>query len=274
MKQLTWVVAVLGACAAVPARADVVVTGMELVREGSAGRGDERPRVVHLCPRGIRMDQGEESHVVDARKQLLLEVDHHARTVRTLTFKQLGEMTQKARKEADDALARARTQLSAMPPDIRVQVENAIRAQKSAAAAREPGAYKREKTGKKRTVGALACEDIKEILNGEWVGNSCVHTAVQLAGADRAMLLKLAQDMGKAGLAGGQEGEFTRAFLDGIPVEMSSRDPRTGSLVVEERVTKIEKKPVDEALFEVPAGYRVVPWEDPAAHAPPQGTRR
>ena len=106
-----------------------------------------------------------------------------------------------------------------------------------------------------------------------------IHRRGLLTAADRKMLIKLAEDMGKAGLAGAGQGEFTRAFLDGIPVEMASRDLSNGTLTVEEQVKVIELKPVPDALFEVPAGYRASAWEDehagpqagPQRRGPPQG---
>jgi len=263
-----WVVAAT-LCAAT-AHADVVVQGVEMTRHQGAAHATQNNRVVFISPRGIRMDVGDISHVVDAQKQLMVELDHRRKTARVLTFAQLGEMTTSARKEADVALERAKSQLNAMPPEVRKEVEAALRAQKAAAAARQPGAYQRKPTGNKRVVNGLACEDVKEFLNGEWVGQSCVHTGVKLSAADRKMLIKLAEDMGKAGLAGAGQGEFTRAFLDGIPVEMASRDLSNGTLTVEEQVKVIELKPVPDALFEVPAGYRASAWED--EHTNPQNT--
>lgn len=248
------------------AHADLVVTGTEVNQDRSTGRrGGESPRTVYLSPRGVRVDEEGRSHIMDADKKVMVELDHRTRTARVLTFAQLGKMTAQARQEADQAVAAARKQMEALPPELRPQVEAAIRAQRSAMEARQQGAYQRTPTGVRRTINGLACEEVKETLNGQWMGTSCVHKGVHLDKRDREMLLGLAKDMAGAGLSGGQEGEFTRAFLDGIPVEMAARDGRTGEMRVEERVTRIEKKRVPASLFEVPEGYRRLEWETPAS---------
>jgi len=256
----------------VAAHADVVVTGTE--QPGSRGPASEpSPRTVFISPRGIRMDEGKQSHVVDASNKTLLELDHARKTVRRMTFKQLGEKLKGARQEADNAVADARNRMAELPPGVRVKVEEAIRAQRSAMEARKPGAYKREPTGTRRTVNGFACEDVKELLNGEWVGSACVHKGVKLPEADRKMLQKLSSDMQAEGLSGGGTDELTRAFLDGIPVEMSVRHPVTHELSVEESVQKIELKPVDTALFDAPKDYRELPWDAPERRGPPLPAR-
>lgn len=245
-----------------PAFADVVVTGTELGGDPQHPH-EERPRTVSISPRGIRMDEGQRTHIVDAKNHQLVELDHVRKTVRRMTFAQLGDRMKQARKDADDAVADARNRMHELPPEMRSRVEEAIRAQRSATEARKPGAYKREPTGTKRTVNGFACDDVKEMLNGEWVGSACVHKGTKIPEADRRMLKQLSADMQAAGLSGGGTDELTRAFLDGIPVEMSSRHPVTHELVVEERVSKIEQKPVEEALFDAPRDYREVPWDAP-----------
>ncbi|MEW5853950.1 MAG: DUF4412 domain-containing protein [Myxococcota bacterium] len=259
-------VGVLGMLLAVgSARADLVVTGTEVVKDRTGASQGERERKVYISPRGIRVDSEGESHILDARNGLMIEVDHRKKTARVITFKQLGEMTEIARKEADEAVARAQKELSSMPPNVRAQVEDAIRLQRRAQAARQKGAYKRTATGKKRTVNGFACEEVKETLNDEWVGTSCVHRGVKLSEGDRHMLQKLAKDMADAGVSG-DDGGFTRAFLDGIPVEMAVVDQRSGQLKVEERVTRVESVPVSEALFDVPQGYTTQTWDGAGPH--------
>lgn len=251
---------------ATPALGDVVVTGTEVSKDPHHKEG--RPRTVFISPRGIRMDEGERSHIVDAKNKTLLELDHTRKTVRRMTFRELGEKLKSARQEADDAVAAARNRLEQLPPETRKQVEDAIRAQRSAMEARKPGAYKREPTGTKRSVNGFACDDVKELLNGEWVGSACVHRGVKLPDADRKMLQQLSTDMQAAGMSGGGTDELTRAFLDGIPVEMSVRHPQSHELIVEEQVQKIEQKAVDPALYDAPKDYRDVPWDAPERPLP------
>jgi hypothetical protein len=239
-------------------RADLVVHGVEVPRPvaGKEAHG-EAPRTVFIHPRGVRIDEEGRTHVVDVTKEVLLEIDHRQKTVRRVTFKDLGAMTARARTEADAVVAQAGQQLQALPPQVRAQVEDAMRAQRSAMEARKPGAYQRTPTGKKRTVNGFACEEVKETLNGEWVGTACVHKGITLAEADKRMLVKLAEGMAQAGLSG-KDDPFARAFMDGIPVEMSVRHPVTGEMKVEERVTRVEQRPVPEQLFDIPADYRVL----------------
>lgn len=244
------------------ALADLVVRGVEFTADQS-GERKQQPRTVVLTARGVRLDQGAESHVVDLQRRQMLILDHRTRTARALTFDELGSRTQRARKEADDALAKARMDLTAMPPKVRAQVEAALRAQKDAAAARQPGAYQRVPTGKSRTVNGFACEDVKELMNADWVGTSCVHRGVELTAKERSMLTQMAQEMGKVGLSGSGRGEFTRAFLDGIPVELQTRDFRTGEMTLEEQVLAVERRDVPDAAFDVPQGYRKIPWDAP-----------
>lgn len=259
------VVAMLLSVASLPAAAGLVVTGEE---PGRDDRAQDSHRVVRIGAQGIRLDQGGASHIVDAVGGGFVELNHVRKTVRRISFKDLGARMRDARRAADDDVAAARNRYAQLPPAVRTQVEDALRAQKSATQAREPGAYQLVPTGKKRSVNGFSCVETREMLNGTWVGTTCVHKDVKLPAPDAAMLKSLAKAMKDAGLSGAGP-DVARTFLDGIPVEMASRNPQTGELRVEERVTRMEVVDVPASVFAVPPGYRDIPWEEQPLPQPP-----
>jgi len=128
-------------------------------------------------------------------------------------------------------------QKMAMVVDMSSQAGGQISA---AAAAKQPSSI--DRTGKTDTVAGYSCDIVNVVeANGD-KGEACIAKGISYP---------------KMGATGG----WMNALNDSFPLRSVIRDP-SGTEKVRMEVTKVDKTPIDDSQFEVPAGYKTTSMED------------
>jgi hypothetical protein len=174
-------------------------------------------------------------------------------------------MVERMHTKIDAARAKMKTELEALAPEQRAQVDKLLPARvaaggESRTAPRE--ALHPRATGRTDTVSGMRCSEFELMRGNEKESELCIAewAVAGIAKQDLAVYGKLAtfQDSMLQGAPFSPEVGSGDAFkildqLDGVPIR--TRSFARGAPTREMRVVKIVKKPIDPASFELPAGY-------------------
>jgi len=242
--------------------------GVEMATEiiDLAGGGANAPRQARMIADKdqLRMDRAQGRVLIfRGDRNLAWTIDTH-----TSTYVEIDRGTmQQMRGQVDAARGQVTAELDKLPPEQRAQVEKMTGGAATGGAA--PAAVPTREaprvipSGKTDTVGGISCREVEVTRGKEKESEICVAdwAAAGIAKADLEGFRKLVafQEEMTRGIgissesADGEQALALYEQLDGVPVRV--RTFKGGAPRTEMRILKIEKKALDPALFEVPAGY-------------------
>jgi hypothetical protein len=244
--------------------------GIELTTEiggtGAAAQGQPKPpRSGRMLLDGdrVRMEVTGTGPKGDAKTVMIYRGDRNVMWSVDDTRKAYTEIDaarmQAMRAQSDAARAQMRGGLDKLPPAERARMQAMLAAADAKGAGREPPTIK--ETGRADKVGALACHELEVSRGGVKESDICVADwkAAGVTKADLTPVGKLGRFQSEAfgGMqARGESDDVLELFdsLDGLPVRV--RSYHGGQLRAEFRVVKVERKPLDTTLFDVPEGYQ------------------
>jgi hypothetical protein len=206
----------------------------------------------YYLPRMFRQGSEEEAVVFRLDRQVMYSIDYADSEYSEITFAELEAYVKKATDALGEQLADLKKQLEGLPAEQRKMMEEMMGGQ--AMGGKDTVKVEVRKTAETKTISGFACT--KYLLMKDTVEAATVWTTAGVAGFNamqkdfKEFSRRLASQMS----INGPQMAAAMEQVDGFPV-VTSISGMTST------VLKVEAKAIAAGLFEVPAGFRRIPFE-------------
>lgn len=206
----------------------------------------------YYLPRMFKQGSAEEAVVFRLDKQMMYSIDYEGKEYSEITFAELEAYVKKATDALQSQLAELKEQLAAMPAEQRKMMEEMMGAQ--AMGGNDSAKVKVVKTGESKTISGYSCT--KYLLMKDTVEAASVWTTTGVPGfaAMQKDFKEFSQRMASQMSINGPQMAEAMEQVDGFAV-VTSISGMTAT------VTQVSKADIAKSEFEVPAGFKRVPFE-------------
>lgn len=215
------------------------------------GAGTNRGEQMYLVPKKLKIvnanTPGNSVMIVRLDKEVIWQVNPSQKTYAEITFAQLEEMAGKMGAKMNDAMAKMQKELEGLPPEQRKMVEEMMKGTMPGAAS-GGGSVTVRNTGERQTISGFPCIKYvatqgNDVLMTLWTTRS-VQGFDEFAGDWKEFGKRMTALVPRFGK------EMANAYkdIDGMPIKTQAGGITT-------TVTKIDRRSIPAAEFEIPAGY-------------------
>lgn len=202
-------------------------------------------------PRMFKQMSDKEATIFRLDKQIFYTVNYEKKEYSEMTFAELEALVQKTNKELEGQMAKLKEHLAGLPEDQRKSMEQMMAGQLGGPD--KASAISVAKSSETKTISGYACTNYVLTDGGKDIGSIWTSTAVPGYAAMQKDFKEFSQRLASQMTARGPQMADAMQKVEGFPIETT-----IGGMTA--MVTKISKASVAQSEFEVPAGFKKVPF--------------